>query len=183
MDQQNGDAEFLFSEVVGSNSDSGELSQNLLSETNQSFADWLNELNKSQPVYFVTPVPEYSVPVREISFEGTLRVDGYMAGLICCDEGTLILGPKGEIDGDIAVPVVIIKGCVRGDIRAAVRVDLKTDARVIGDIETLELSVAPGAFFEGHCTFPESAGDDSEPAAEAEPFVANQPEASFVAVV
>jgi cytoskeletal protein CcmA (bactofilin family) len=180
MDYLSGEAEFSLSDGVPNSSDPPEISPSLLRETNQSFEDWLTELRKSQPADFDPAA--YSAALREINFEGTLRVDGYMAGVICSDAGTLILDQNGEIDGDIVVPVAIIRGRVRGDIRASERVELEPAARVIGDIETLEILVHPGASFEGRVQFPESAAVDPEPAAEDPAFAnTNQPEASFAA--
>jgi len=180
MDHLSGEAEFSLSDGVPNGSDPAGISSSLLGETNQSFEDWFAELKKSQPDF---DPEKYSSALREISFEGTLRVDGYMAGMICSDAGTLILDQNGEIDGDIVVSVAIIRGRLRGDIRASERVELESDARVIGDIETLELLVQPGAEFEGRCQFLETTAVDPEPTAE-DPSLAdtNQHEASFAAV-
>jgi cytoskeletal protein CcmA (bactofilin family) len=90
---------------------------------------------------------------REIAFEGILRVNGYVAGVLRSSTGHLIVDPGGTVDADILVPVVTIHGCVRGDIRAAQRVELAGSAKVIGDIETPRLSIDPGAMFEGRCVF------------------------------
>lgn len=137
--------------------------QNLLLETNQSFEDWLDTLKHSQssaPQTGSSPAAD-SPKQREIRFEGTLHVDGYMAGLVCSEEGTLIVSEAGEVDGHIAVRAAVILGSVRGDIQAARKVELGSAATVIGDIETLKLSIQPGAVFEGRCTFPaESDGAD-----------------------
>jgi hypothetical protein len=139
-------------------SDSSESTQNLLSETNQSFQDWLEGLHGplAPPTDALgrnssEPPPQ---ALREISFEGTLTVDGYLGGLIRSPEGTLILGESGEIDGDIFVNVAIVHGSVRGDIHATKKVELGSASKVIGDIETLELAIQPGAVFEGRCAFP-----------------------------
>lgn len=90
---------------------------------------------------------------REIAFEGILRVNGYVAGVLRSTTGHLIVDPSGTVDADIFVPVVTIQGGVRGDIRAAQRVEISGSAKVIGDIETLMLSIDPGAMFEGRCVF------------------------------
>jgi cytoskeletal protein CcmA (bactofilin family) len=73
--------------------------------------------------------------------------------LVCSEQGTLIVAQDGVVDGDISVGAAIIDGSVRGDIRAANRVAFGIAARVIGDIETPELSIQPGAVFEGRCAF------------------------------
>ncbi len=110
----------------------------LLRETNISFREWLTQAFE---------------PVREISFEGTLRVDAYMAGTIHSDDGKLILNAGGTIDGDLFVREAVINGTVRGDVHGTQRVELGSSARVIGDIETAQLAILPGATFEGNCAF------------------------------
>ncbi len=112
---------------------------NLQRETNLSFEEWwLTQSGES---------------LREITFEGTLRVDGYVAGRVRSDDGKLILSDAGTIDGDVFVNEAIINGTVRGEIRATVRVELASSARVIGDIETAQLLIQPGAAFQGSCAF------------------------------
>jgi cytoskeletal protein CcmA (bactofilin family) len=144
--------------------DSSESTQNLLSETNQSFEDWLGGRNVSQWSTAVQSQNGFSPSAShagEINFEGTLTVNGYMAGLIFSPKGTLVVGEKGRIDGDILVNSVVIHGSVRGDMHATRKVELAGAANVIGDIETVELVIQPGAVFEGRCVFTHSAEDDS----------------------
>src|SRR5262245_11365614 len=104
----------------------------LLRETNLSFREWL---------------AAGSEPAREIAFEGTLRVDAYIAGQIHSDDGKLILGAGGTVDGDLFVREALIDGTVRGDIHGTDRVELGSSSRVIGDIETAQLLIKPGATF------------------------------------
>lgn len=110
----------------------------LLRETNLSFREWLAPLSE---------------PLQEITFEGTLRVGAYMAGLIRSDGGKLVLSQSGTIDGDIVVREAIIHGTVRGDVHGTQRVELGSSARVIGDIQTAQLLIQPGATFQGRCAF------------------------------
>ena len=67
--------------------------------------------------------------------------------------GTLIVGETAEVKGNIFVATAIIEGLLRGDIRAAERVELGNKARVMGNIETPALAIQPGAVFEGQCHF------------------------------
>jgi cytoskeletal protein CcmA (bactofilin family) len=148
------------SKAAGKNS--SEPDPDLLNETNQSFQDWLEDLSVPPTVESTQRNSSVYSPKasREINFEGTLTVEGYLAGIISAPEGTLVLGEKGEIDGDIFVNVAIIYGSVRGDIHATTKVELRHAGKVIGDIETLELAIQPGAVFEGRCVFPHPAADD-----------------------
>lgn len=110
----------------------------LLRETNLSFREWLASPSESP---------------KEIAFEGTLRVDAYMAGTIHSDNGKLILNAGGTIDGDVFVREALINGTVRGDIHGTQRVELGSSARVIGDIQTGQLRIQAGATFQGRCAF------------------------------
>lgn len=109
----------------------------LLRATNLSFRRWLAPLSE---------------PAKEIVFDGTLRVNAYLAGQVHSDEGKLILGTGATIDGDIFVRTALINGIVRGDIHGTERVELGSSARVVGDIETAQLLIQPGATFQGSCT-------------------------------
>lgn len=160
---------------LGQSVKSDSFDQSLLLETNKSFEDWLDTLRNSPPAAQTESSPAADSPKqREILFDGTLRVAGYMAGLVCSEEGTLIVSEAGEVDGAISVHAALILGSVRGDIRAAKKVELGSAATVIGDIETLELSIQPGALFEGRCTFP--------PASEATSGDAAQPDEALATV-
>lgn len=125
-------------------------------DSDEGFEDWLN-VSEAPQTEIDHPATNKSdgLPAqpREIAFEGTLRINGYAAGIIRSNEGRLIVDAAGEVDADISVHDATIYGCVRGDIRAKRKVELGTSARVVGDIETVALSIEPGAVFEGRCIF------------------------------
>jgi hypothetical protein len=126
-------------------------------DPDESLEDWLNVSDTSRndtdhPATDPSDVTARPHP-REIAFEGVLRVNGYAAGVIRSNEGSLIVDADGEVDADIWVNDATIYGCVRGDIHAKQKVELRGSARVIGDIETVALSIEPGAVFEGRCIF------------------------------
>lgn len=132
------------------------------SETERSeeiFDGWLDvDLNETDQSASAGSAVVTAPEANEITFEGTLRINGYAAGRIRSDTGTLIVDAGGEVDADISVHYAIIHGCVRGDIHAREKVELGGTAKVIGDIETVALSIEPGAVFEGRCIFvPQSA--------------------------
>jgi len=89
----------------------------------------------------------------EMSFKGTLHIDGYFNGNVRSAQGTLVLEQNGEINTDIEVGVAVIHGTVVGNIKARRRIELGSAARVIGDLYTPALTVEPGAIFEGKCYF------------------------------
>jgi cytoskeletal protein CcmA (bactofilin family) len=118
-----------------------------LREPTTYFETWLESLTpSSKPV-------EIPAPASRLDFEGTLRIDCHVAAAVHSRTGALMMGETAELQGNIFVAVAIINGLVRGDIRASERVELGSQARVIGDIETPALAIQPGAFFEGQCHF------------------------------
>lgn len=126
-------------------------------DADEGFADWLNVSDASQTEtdHSTQNQTKVALPAepREITFEGVLRLNGYAAGVIRSKEGSLIVEAAGEVDADISVHDATIHGCVRGDIRAKQRVIIGGSGRVVGDIETVALSIEPGALFEGRCIF------------------------------
>ncbi len=86
-----------------------------------------------------------------IEFKGVIRVDGAITGKIQSDDGTIIVGEKAVIHGDITVGSAIITGEVNGDIDASSRVEIYSPGRVMGDIQAAVISIDPGGFFNGKC--------------------------------
>ena len=124
----------------------GELADSL-PDTSPYFEAWLDSLRPAAKIV------ESPAPASPFNFEGTLRVDCYVTGVVRSQTGTLIVSETAELQADIFVATAIVDGVVRGNIRAAERVELGSQARVIGNIETPALTIQPGAMFEGQCHF------------------------------
>ena len=86
----------------------------------------------------------------ELHFEQTFRIEGKLTGQIV-SEGDLVVGEKGEVEGEIRVGRAMITGSVRGLIKASRRVEIGPGGKVFADLETPSLIVDDGAIFEGNC--------------------------------
>lgn len=86
----------------------------------------------------------------ELRFETTFRVDGHLSGTVRSD-GDLIIGPSGEVDGEVLVGQLFVSGVVRGIVRATRRVQISPTGKALADLETPALVVEDGALFEGRC--------------------------------
>ncbi len=97
--------------------------------------------------------PTESVPELdgELSFKDMLRVNGYIAGKVRSQNGTLIVDLSARVDADIEVGVAVISGIVNGDVIAHERVELGPAAIINGNISTRSLTMKPGAVFQGDC--------------------------------
>jgi len=87
----------------------------------------------------------------EIHFKDLLRINGYVAGRILSEKGTLIVATEARVDAEIEVGVAVISGTVNGSVIGHERVELSPGAVIMGNISTNSLAVRPGAFFHGDC--------------------------------
>ena len=86
----------------------------------------------------------------KLSFEGTVRIDGKLAGEIFTDD-VLIIGEGAEVSAEINVGAVVIEGTVHGNIQAKRSVEIRTPGRVRGNITTPSLFIEKGVVFDGQC--------------------------------
>lgn len=88
----------------------------------------------------------------EIQFDGTIEGD--------VKAGSLIIGEKASVKGEVICETVVVRGSVDGAIRAK-SVALASTARIQGDILHSSLSVETGAHFEGNCRHSDDPLSDS----------------------
>jgi cytoskeletal protein CcmA (bactofilin family) len=82
----------------------------------------------------------------DLQTDGEVQVDGQITGDISCAH--LTVGKDGAILGDIKASEVVVRGTVRGVIRAT-RVILQESAHVEGDIFHDRIAIEEGARFVG----------------------------------
>ena len=86
----------------------------------------------------------------ELSFKGTLCIDGKFEGKINTDD-TLIIAPDGIIEANIQAGTVICEGLVKGNIIASTKVELRPNSNVQGDVHSPTLIIEVGAKLDGKC--------------------------------
>ncbi len=87
-----------------------------------------------------------------VAFNGGFHVDGKMKGNIVGHEGSsvLTLSDNGVIEGEVRVPNIILNGTVIGDVYASERVELASNAKVIGNVYYNLIEMAMGAEVNGN---------------------------------
>jgi cytoskeletal protein CcmA (bactofilin family) len=98
----------------------------------------------------------------ELHFEDTFRVDGKVTGKIQ-SAGDLLVGERGEVDGEIHVGRLFVSGSVKGSAEATSRVELTAGCRVTASIKAPSLIIEDGAFFEGRCSMVRAKGGADKP--------------------
>jgi cytoskeletal protein CcmA (bactofilin family) len=86
----------------------------------------------------------------ELTFSGVVRVDGHLEGEFVRGE-VLVIGERGQVNANIDVESLQIRGQVQGDISARQRVELHGASRVTGTIRAPCLVIWKGAVFDGKC--------------------------------
>ena len=81
-----------------------------------------------------------------VNSKGEIQVDGDIQGDINC--GSLLLGDKSHVIGNVVAEDVVVRGRVVGSIRG-LRVTLQAQSHVEGDIFHQSLAIEQGAYFEG----------------------------------
>ncbi len=97
-----------------------------------------------------------------ISASGDIQVDGKVQGDIT--SGSLTIGEKATVEGEILAEEVIVRGKIIGSIRAR-KVQLCSTCHVEGDIYHQALAVETGAYFEGNCRHSDDPMKESVPSA------------------
>jgi cytoskeletal protein CcmA (bactofilin family) len=90
------------------------------------------------------------------TFSGTVMMNGKCKGEIVSTD-TLIIGETAVVEASVEAATLVVRGRLTGNIHAAVRVELRGKAHVVGDIETPVMVVEEGARFDGHCQMKEAA--------------------------
>jgi cytoskeletal protein CcmA (bactofilin family) len=85
----------------------------------------------------------------ELSFGGTVRVDGHLEGSVVRGD-VLIIGERGQVKAEIEVGILQVYGQVQGNITVRQRVELLGASRFTGTIRTPCLVISKGAIINGN---------------------------------
>ena len=92
----------------------------------------------------------------KLSFDAPVSIDGKLSGEIYSSK-TLIVGKSGVIDAQVEVATLIVKGVVKGHIKASERIEIREGGQLLGDIVTPTLMIEEGCIFNGGCSMTNSA--------------------------
>jgi len=87
--------------------------------------------------------------VGQIFSKEDLYVDGTVEGTVEALEHRLIVGPHGTMQAAIKAREVTALGNIQGNVDAAERIEIRKDAKLVGDIRTARIIIEDGAYFKG----------------------------------
>ena len=76
-------------------------------------------------------------------------VDGDIEGTVEALEHRLTIGPHGTAKAGIKAREVVLQGTIQGNVEAAEKMEIKKDARLVGDVRTARIMIEDGAYFKG----------------------------------
>ena len=83
-----------------------------------------------------------------VKTSGNIQIDGKLSGDLDCT-GDATIGKTASIKGNLNVNSISVAGAVTGNIMAKDRIEMKSSARVQGDIKAKRLAVEDGVSFVG----------------------------------
>jgi cytoskeletal protein CcmA (bactofilin family) len=90
--------------------------------------------------------------------EGSLEIFGHVDGDVTMN-GDVSVGEGGSVLGNVTGTRLLVRGAVKGDLRAADAIVMERGARVVGDVSAPSIAIGAGALVRGNVR------TESEPAA------------------
>lgn len=100
-------------------------------------------------------IVEGTVITGNIESKTDFRLDGILIGNYT-STSKLVIGPSGEVQGDIKCVNVDIEGKFSGKLEVSELLGVKGTAKIKGEVITGKLSVEPGAVFDASCAMKSS---------------------------
>jgi cytoskeletal protein CcmA (bactofilin family) len=111
----------------------------------------MSEASLEAPARPSTPVlAEGAVFEGLLVLPGPARIEGRVCGEVLA-AGDVWIGPSGVVEAHLDGNVVVIEGCVDGDVRARSRIELRAGGRVRGRLSAPSLCMAEGSIVDGPC--------------------------------
>jgi cytoskeletal protein CcmA (bactofilin family) len=100
----------------------------------------------------------------DLEFSGGCLIDGYVKGNVkaISDENAMLsISERGQVEGAVIVPNVLLNGTVKGDVKASRRVELGSNARVVGNVQYNLIEMAMGAEINGKLIHEPESGEQA----------------------
>ena len=107
----------------------------------KSYTDLLGKTNR---------IVEGTTIKGDIISSADFRLDGHLVGNFQ-SKGKIVIGPAGSVQGDIICKNADIEGSFDGKIQVQEILNVKSKARIHGEVICGKLSVEPGAEFSASC--------------------------------
>ena len=107
------------------------------------------------PTYHATDSRGPAVIGKSVMIKGQifsredLTIDGEIDGSVELHEHRLTVGPNGKLQAGVKAREVVVLGTIHGNVEASDKIDIRKDAKLVGDIKTARIVIEDGAYFKG----------------------------------
>jgi cytoskeletal protein CcmA (bactofilin family) len=85
----------------------------------------------------------------EIHGREDLTIDGEVEGSIELQEHRLTIGPNAKVNASVKAREVVVLGSLHGNVETRDKVEIRKEAKLVGDIRTARIMIEDGAYFKG----------------------------------
>ncbi len=114
-------------------------------ELPRSYKPPVAELSANGPVV----IPKAVKIVGEIYSNEDLVIEGFVEGTVEAVNQKVTVGHNGTLHATLQVRELDVLGTVLGDVDACERIDIRKDAKLVGDIRAARIVIDDGAQFKG----------------------------------
>jgi len=79
-----------------------------------------------------------------------LTIDGEVEGTVELQEHRLTIGPNGKVAATVKARELVVLGSIQGNVETTDKIDIRKDAKLLGDIKTARIVIEDGAYFKGN---------------------------------
>ena len=79
-----------------------------------------------------------------------LTIDGEVEGTVELQEHRLTIGPNGKVTASVKARELVVLGTIHGNVETTDKIDIRKDAKLVGDIRTARVVIEDGAYFKGN---------------------------------
>jgi cytoskeletal protein CcmA (bactofilin family) len=105
-----------------------------------------------------------------------LTIDGEVEGTVELQEHRLTVGPNGKVLASVKAREIVVLGTIHGNVETTDKIDIRKDAKLVGDIKTARVVIEDGAYFKGNIDIVRAEVAKPQPAPKPQP-VASVPAA------
>jgi len=86
----------------------------------------------------------------KVNCNNDIRIDGELIGSLHC-KGKVVVGPTGNIEGDINCQNAVIEGTFKGILNISELLNVRESANINGEVTAQKLTIQAGAIFNVSC--------------------------------
>lgn len=79
-----------------------------------------------------------------------LTIDGEVEGTVELQEHRLTVGPNGKVIASVKAREIVVLGTIHGNVETTDKIDIRKEAKLVGDIKTARIVIEDGAYFKGN---------------------------------